>query len=103
MPGRASPLSAQDRPATRCSLTTRGWCLLATGAAVAVCAGLINERDLLRLAAFAATLPLLALAVITPLPLRRHVARPILPSPPPAASQCEARPTPRFARPPPSR
>ncbi|HET9256600.1 MAG TPA: DUF58 domain-containing protein [Pseudonocardiaceae bacterium] len=99
MPGRASPLSARDRPATRCGLTTRGWCLLATGAAVAVCAVLINERDLLRLAAFAVTLPLLALAVITRTQLGLHAERELVPSRTSAGSACEARLTLRFTGP----
>jgi uncharacterized protein (DUF58 family) len=42
-------------------LTTRGRCLLAGGAATAVCAVVLNERDLLRIGAFVALLPLLAL------------------------------------------
>jgi uncharacterized protein (DUF58 family) len=42
-------------------LTTRGRCLLAGGAATAVCAVVLDERDLLRVGAFVAVLPLLAL------------------------------------------
>lgn len=42
-------------------LTTRGRCLLAGGAATAVCALVLDERDLLRVGAFVALLPLLAL------------------------------------------
>jgi uncharacterized protein (DUF58 family) len=41
-------------------LTTRGRCLLAAGAAAAFCALLLNERDLVRVAAFVILLPLLA-------------------------------------------
>lgn len=41
-------------------LTTRGRCLLAAGGAAAFCALLLNERDLLRVAAFVILLPLLA-------------------------------------------
>ncbi|MDQ3886546.1 MAG: DUF58 domain-containing protein [Actinomycetota bacterium] len=41
-------------------LTTRGRCLLAAGLAAAVCALVLDERDLLRIAAFVAALPLLA-------------------------------------------
>ena len=48
----------------RGGLTTRGWCLLAAGLAAALCAVLLNERDLLRVAAFAVVLPLLAALVI---------------------------------------
>jgi uncharacterized protein (DUF58 family) len=42
-------------------LTTRGRCLLAGGLATATCSVLLNERDLLRVGAFVALLPLLAL------------------------------------------
>ncbi|RJQ82941.1 DUF58 domain-containing protein [Pseudonocardiaceae bacterium YIM PH 21723] len=45
-------------------ITTRGRCVLAAGLAAVVCAFLFNERDLLRVAAFAVMLPLLA-AVLT--------------------------------------
>lgn len=42
-------------------LTTRGRCLLAGGGATAACAVVLDERDLLRIGAFVAMLPLLAL------------------------------------------
>lgn len=45
----------------RTTLSTRGRCLLAGGVATAVCAVPLAERDLLRVGAFAAVLPLLAL------------------------------------------
>ena len=41
-------------------LTTRGRCLLAGGVATAVCSVVLDERDLLRIGAFVAVLPLLA-------------------------------------------
>ncbi|MGH3620796.1 MAG: DUF58 domain-containing protein, partial [Sciscionella sp.] len=41
-------------------LTTRGRCLLAAGAAAALCSVVLNERDLLRVSAFVVALPLLA-------------------------------------------
>ena len=41
-------------------LTTRGRCLLAAGLAAALCAVVLNERDLLRVAAFVVALPVLA-------------------------------------------
>lgn len=41
-------------------LTTRGRCLLAAGIAAALCALLLNERDLLRVAVFVIALPVLA-------------------------------------------
>ena len=44
-------------------MTTRGRCLLAGGVAAAVCAVVLDERDLLRVGIFAATLPLIALVV----------------------------------------
>jgi uncharacterized protein (DUF58 family) len=42
-------------------LTTRGRCLLAGGIAAAICALLLDERDLLRVGIFAAILPMLAM------------------------------------------
>src|SRR5690606_42071791 len=39
-------------------LTTRGRCLLAAGLAAGVCAIVLNERDLLRVAVFVLALPL---------------------------------------------
>lgn len=44
-------------------LTIRGRCLLAAAIAAAVCAVILDERDLLRVAAFVAALPLLSLFV----------------------------------------
>ncbi|GAA4026206.1 DUF58 domain-containing protein [Allokutzneria multivorans] len=44
-------------------LTTRGRCLLAAGIAAALCALVLNERDLLRVAIFAVALPVLAAAL----------------------------------------
>ena len=45
-------------------LTLRGWCLLTAGLVAALCAVLLDERDLLRVAAFAVALPLLAILVV---------------------------------------
>lgn len=45
------------------ALTTRGRCLLAGGIATAACAVPLDERDLLRVGAFVALLPLLALGL----------------------------------------
>lgn len=45
------------------TLTTRGRCLLAAGTATAACAIALDERDLLRIGAFVAFLPLLALVL----------------------------------------
>jgi uncharacterized protein (DUF58 family) len=44
-------------------LTTRGRCLVAAGAAAALCAIVLDERDLLRVAVFAVALPVLAMLV----------------------------------------
>lgn len=46
------------------ALTTRGRCLLAGGIATAACAVPLDERDLLRVGAFLALLPLLALLLV---------------------------------------
>jgi len=45
-------------------LTTRGRCLLAAGLALAVCALVLGQRDLMRVAVFLVTLPLAAVAVV---------------------------------------
>jgi uncharacterized protein (DUF58 family) len=50
-----------DARRERTVLSTRGRCLLAAGVATAACAVPLAERDLLRVGAFAAVLPLLAL------------------------------------------
>lgn len=50
-----------DRAGRIAGLTTRGRCLLAGGGATAVCALVLDERDLLRVGVFVALLPLLAL------------------------------------------
>lgn len=44
-------------------LTTRGRCLLAAGVAAALCSIVLNERDLLRVAAFVVVLPVLSAAL----------------------------------------
>ena len=51
----------RSRPAGLRGLTTRGRCLLAGGIAAAICAVLLDERDLLRVGIFAVILPLLAM------------------------------------------
>ncbi len=45
-------------------LTTRGRCLLSAGTALAVCAVVLGQRDLLRAAVFLLVLPLAAVAVV---------------------------------------
>lgn len=59
--GRAS--GAAGRRAGLRGLTTRGRCLLAGGIAAAICALLLDERDLLRVGVFATILPVLAMLV----------------------------------------
>jgi uncharacterized protein (DUF58 family) len=60
-------------------LTTRGRCLLAAGVAAAICSVVLNERDLLRVAVFVVTLPLLVAAFIAATRLRLSAARKLLP------------------------
>jgi len=61
-PDDAGPTVLTDgRRADRTVLSTRGRCLIAAGIATAACAVPLAERDLLRVGAFAAVLPLLAL------------------------------------------
>ncbi|MFS8103003.1 DUF58 domain-containing protein [Lentzea alba] len=61
-------------------LTTRGRCLLAAGFAAGVCAAVLNERDLLRVAAFVIALPLLAAWLATRARVGLHAARFLAPS-----------------------
>ncbi|GAA4431164.1 DUF58 domain-containing protein [Actinokineospora soli] len=61
-------------------LTTRGRCLLAAGLAAGLCSLVLNERDLLRVAAFIVALPVLV-AVVTALSrVGLHARREIMPS-----------------------
>lgn len=60
-------------------LTTRGRCLLAAGVAAAVCAVVLNERDLLRVAAFVISLPVLVVLFIAASRVRIGAARTLLP------------------------
>jgi uncharacterized protein (DUF58 family) len=60
-------------------LTTRGRCLLAAGVAAAVCAVVLNERDLLRVAVFVMALPLLVAVFIAASRVRIGAARKMLP------------------------
>ncbi|MGH3804700.1 MAG: DUF58 domain-containing protein, partial [Pseudonocardiaceae bacterium] len=75
----------------RGGLTTRGRCLLAAGLAAALCAVLLEERDLLRVAAFAMVLPLLAALVVRLTQVRLRATRE--PEPPriPVGSDCQVR------------
>ncbi len=66
MTDRAGPPDDETRRNGRFTgLTTRGRCLLAGGGATAVCAVILDERDLLRVGVFVALLPLLALLIAT--------------------------------------
>jgi len=71
-------------------LTTRGRCLLAAGLAAALCALLVNERDLLRVAAFAMMLPLLASVVVGYTQARLRAAREVMPSRITVGGDCQA-------------
>lgn len=60
-------------------LTTRGRCLLAAGIAAAICAWVLNERDLLRVAVFVIALPLLVVVFLSLSRVRIGAARQLLP------------------------
>ncbi|MGH3763979.1 MAG: DUF58 domain-containing protein [Pseudonocardiaceae bacterium] len=72
------------------SLTTRGRCLLAAGLAAGLCAVLVNERDLLRIAAFAIMLPLLASVVTARTRISLQAQRALLPSRTSVGDECQA-------------
>ena len=67
-------------PWSRRDLTTRGRCLLAAGLAAALCALLLNERDLLRIAAFVMALPLLAGLFVARSQVGLRAARDLVPA-----------------------
>ncbi len=71
-------------------LTTRGRCLLAAGLAAALCAVLVNERDLLRIAAFASMLPLLSSVVVARTKIKLQAHRALLPSRASVGDDCQA-------------
>lgn len=60
-------------------LTTRGRCLLAAGIAAAICAWVLNERDLLRVAVFVIALPLLVVLFLSLSRVRIGAERGLLP------------------------
>lgn len=60
-------------------LTTRGRCLLAAGVAAAVCAAVLNERDLLRVAVFVIALPLFIAVLASASRVRISASRSLLP------------------------
>ena len=72
-------------------LTIRGRCLLAAGVAAAVCSLVLDERDLLRIAAFVTALPLLALLVTGRSKFGLAARREIVPTRVPVGSEAAAR------------
>jgi uncharacterized protein (DUF58 family) len=78
-------------------LTTRGRCLLAAGLAAALCAVLVNERDLLRVAAFAMMLPLLASVVVGNTQVSLRAERDLMPPRIAVGDDCQAQLTLRGA------
>jgi uncharacterized protein (DUF58 family) len=72
-------------------LTTRGRCLLAAGLATALCAVLIEERDLLRVASFATILPLLASVIVGQTQLGLRADRELMPSRTSVGGECQVR------------
>ena len=70
-------------------LTTRGRCLLAAGAAAALCGIALGERDLLRVAVFLAALPLVAAAVVARTRFRLACSRSLAPARVPAGQPAD--------------
>ena len=70
-------------------LTTRGRCLLAAGAAAALCGVALGERDLLRVSVFLIALPLVAAAVVARTRFRLSCSRAIAPSRVPTGQAAE--------------
>ncbi|QUH00906.1 DUF58 domain-containing protein [Saccharopolyspora erythraea] len=72
-------------------LTIRGRCLLAAGVAAGVCSLILDERDLLRVSAFVAALPLLALLLAGRSRFGLAARREVLPMRVPVGSQALVR------------
>jgi uncharacterized protein (DUF58 family) len=70
-------------------LTTRGRCLLAAGAAAALCAAVLGERDLLRVACFLLALPLVAASVVARTQFRLSCGRSLGPARVPVGQPAE--------------
>jgi uncharacterized protein (DUF58 family) len=70
-------------------LTTRGRCLLAAGIAAALCSAVLNERDLLRVAAFVIALPLLCAALAAGAKVGLSARRHLLPARVPAGEDAD--------------
>lgn len=72
-------------------LTTRGRCLLAAGTALAACAVVLGQRDLLRAAVFLLALPLVALAIVSRTRYRLACSRQLDPARVPAGEPTSVR------------
>lgn len=70
-------------------LTTRGRCLLAAGVAATLCAAVLNERDLLRVAVFVIVLPLLSAALAAGARVGLSARRHLLPARVPAGENAD--------------
>lgn len=70
-------------------LTTRGRCLLAAGVAAALCAAVLNERDLLRVAVFVIVLPLLSALLAAGARVGLSARRHLLPARVPAGENAD--------------
>ncbi|GGM37940.1 hypothetical protein GCM10012275_06220 [Longimycelium tulufanense] len=71
-------------------LSTRGRCLLAAGIAAALCAVVLDERDLLRVAVFLVALPMLAAVLAARSQVRLLAVRRLLPERVPVGDGAEA-------------
>ncbi|KAA2258642.1 DUF58 domain-containing protein [Solihabitans fulvus] len=76
---------------TLSGLTTRGRCLLAAGFAAGLCSIVLNERDLLRVAAFVIALPVLAAMLASRARIGLRAARFLYPSRVPVGGATEVR------------
>lgn len=72
-------------------LTTRGRCLLAAGLAAALCALLLDERDLLRIAVFVVALPIIAAVMAANARIGLAALRHLVPERVPVGTSSEVR------------
>jgi uncharacterized protein (DUF58 family) len=70
-------------------MTTRGRCLLAAGLAAALCAAVLNERDLLRVSVFVIAMPLLVCILTARSRVGLHTERHITPIRTPVGGRAE--------------
>lgn len=70
-------------------MTTRGRCLLAAGFAAALCAAVLNERDLLRVSVFVVTLPIVVCVLTAKFKVRLAAKRQIVPPRVPVGGHAE--------------